>query len=291
MHMLRRLSRLTFPVRRRISTHANAAPETWATIAEVSPLSPSTSALELELESSLTFEPGQWVDLYIPAIDQVGGYSITSLPAELPRLSLAVKASAHPPAAWCTRDARAGDRVALRVGGSFVLRDTPAALYVAGGVGINPLYSMLRAHCDRAPPRRAALLYTAQRHDELLFTAQLSRLAQRLPGHTRFRLGATREPSSAAAPPLPGAGRLDGRIGDAALEEALRWLGCEPNEVREGSAVPWMAESVAREPGTASEACAEGVCAYVCGPPRMTDEICATLRRMGVGQVHAERWW
>ena len=68
--MLRRLSRLTFPVRRRLSTHANAAPETWATIAEVSPLSPSTSALELELESSLTFEPGQWVDLYIPAIDQ-----------------------------------------------------------------------------------------------------------------------------------------------------------------------------------------------------------------------------
>ena len=70
LHMLRRLSRLTFPVRRKFSTHANAAPETWATIAEVSPLSPSTSALELELESSLTFEPGQWVDLYIPAIDQ-----------------------------------------------------------------------------------------------------------------------------------------------------------------------------------------------------------------------------
>ena len=64
-----------------------------------------------------------------------------------------------------------------------------------------------------------------------------------------------------------------------------------PPQVREGSAVPWMAESKAREPGTASEACAEGVCAYVCGPPRMTDEICATLRRMGVGQVHAERWW
>ena len=42
------------------------------------------------------FLPGQWVDFYIPAINKVGGYSITSLPSHLPRLELAVKSSRHP---------------------------------------------------------------------------------------------------------------------------------------------------------------------------------------------------
>ena len=37
---------------------------------------------------------------------------------------LAVKASAHPPAAWCTTRAKVGDRVTLSVGGNFVLHQT-----------------------------------------------------------------------------------------------------------------------------------------------------------------------
>jgi hypothetical protein len=29
----------------------------------------------------------------------------------------------------------------------------------------------------------------------------------------------------------------------------------------------------------------------VCGPPRMTDETVAALRRMGVAEVYLEKWW
>ena len=61
-------------------------------------------------------------------------------------LDLAVKASAHPPAAWCTRSAKVGDRVAIQVGGKFVLREAEAALFVAGGVGLVAIeYSWLCA--------------------------------------------------------------------------------------------------------------------------------------------------
>ena len=73
--------------------------QAWATITRLTQLSPTTTALQLMLDdggtgapaSRFTFAPGQWVDFYIPQIDVVGGYSITSLPSELPILDLAVE--------------------------------------------------------------------------------------------------------------------------------------------------------------------------------------------------------
>ena len=207
-----------------------------------------------------------------------------------------------------------GDRVGVRVGGQFVLNPSESAiLFVAGGVGINPLYGMLRSLCAHSAddggdttvtPPRVALLYTARTRDELLFANELNALARRSPHRTRFQLGATREAASQTPPALTPAtvpaaaedgngacGALSGRVGESQLEEALRWLGCEPNAVRAGRGVPWRPASRAREPGTASDGCGASLGAYVCGPPRMTDEILAALRRMGVAQVHSEKWW
>lgn len=277
--------------------------EAWATISRIWRLSSTTTAIRLNVDlprppaPPFTFEPGQWVDFHIPSIQQVGGYSITSLPSELPSLDLAIKASAHPPAAWCTGQAKEGERVALRVGGSFVLRETrQAALFIAGGVGINPLYSMLRELCVRpAAAPKLALLYRARTRDELLFSSELHAIARQLPERTRFWLGATREAGLvqpvAAAPGVPG--YADGRVGQAELEIALQWLGCEPNAVRPGQrAVPWRAGSQARVPGSAGGGCASGeLAAYVCGPPRMTDETTTALWQMGVADVYSERWW
>lgn len=100
----------------------------WATIRTLRQLSPSVLGLELlvderhllEESPPFSFVAGQWVDFHIPEVDTIGGYSITSLPEDLPVLELAVKASGHPPAAWVTRQAKVGDRVQMRVGGTFV---------------------------------------------------------------------------------------------------------------------------------------------------------------------------
>jgi ferredoxin-NADP reductase len=304
--LMRRLMGLS----RRLST-ADRRGETWASISRIVRLSPSTTKLQLRLDSEPTdapfdFSPGQWVDFYIPAIDRVGGYSITSLPSELPLLDLAVKASAHPPAAWCTSRAKVGDRVALRTGGDFVLNEAhEAALFVAGGVGITPLFSMLRtilssAKEQHAPAKkRTALLYTARTHEELLFKSELEALASSLPlDRARFWFGASRDANAPEVlqASLSASEALTGRIGEPELEAALRWLGCEPNAVRAGRrGVPWMASEIAkrkaREPGTASCGCGAALGAYVCGPQRMTEEMVAALRRMGVVNVYSESWW
>ena len=232
-----------FAMRRRFCT-SGAAREAWATVAQIEQLSPTTTKLRLRVDAAgreqharlpFTFAPGQWVDFYIPPpIDKVGGYTITSLPEELPHLDLAVKASAHPPAAWCTTRAAVGDRVALRVGGSFVLQKRhDAALFVAGGVGINPLYSMLQAlsadaddaaHAAEAPPRSTPRQRT--RSSSSSRSSRTSRLGRGTPdlvgGHARGGRAA------AAARRRLGVGTLAGRIGEPELETALRWLGCEP---------------------------------------------------------------
>jgi hypothetical protein len=74
---------------------------------------------------SFTFQPGQWLDLHIPALpDHVGGFSLISdsrLASE--SFELAVKKSdTNPPAVWLHGDeAQPGSsEVEVRVGGSFV---------------------------------------------------------------------------------------------------------------------------------------------------------------------------
>ena len=75
---------------------AGAPSEAWATVRELTRLSPTTTGLRLEVDAdaaAFAFEPGQWVDFHIPGVDALGGYSITSIPSDLPALDLAVKAS------------------------------------------------------------------------------------------------------------------------------------------------------------------------------------------------------
>ena len=71
--------------------------------------------------SSASFLAGQWVDFFIPGVEQVGGYSMCSAPSDLEegrRMDLAVKASTWAPAAWMHNKAKVGDVVQMRVGES-----------------------------------------------------------------------------------------------------------------------------------------------------------------------------
>uniref|UniRef100_A0AAY4BGQ1 FAD-binding FR-type domain-containing protein n=1 Tax=Denticeps clupeoides TaxID=299321 RepID=A0AAY4BGQ1_9TELE len=88
--------------------------------------------LRLEVtDPDFSFRAGQWVDLFIPGVEKVGGFSICSAPGLLQRegvLELAVKYAQHPPAHWV---------------------HTQCALdSLAGGVGINPLNSILQHNID-----------------------------------------------------------------------------------------------------------------------------------------------
>lgn len=109
------------------------------------------------LPSQYSFLPGQWVDLHIPDVPQIGGFTITSTPREAGvvanglvqnggYLELAIqKSPRNPPAAWLWRPAAdiIGSKLGVRIGGSFVWPPSIALVtkirrlvLIAGGVGL-----------------------------------------------------------------------------------------------------------------------------------------------------------
>ncbi|XP_070298828.1 oxidoreductase NAD-binding domain-containing protein 1 isoform X1 [Salvelinus sp. IW2-2015] len=100
-------------------------------------------------------------------------------------IELAVKYTQHPPAHWIHTKCTMDSHVAMRVGGNFFFDPLPSdpcvdLLLVAGGVGINPLYSILLHAADllRQNPANVGrgynigsthLCYSAKNAQELLF--------------------------------------------------------------------------------------------------------------------------
>ena len=84
--------------------------------------------------------------MFIPAMETVGGFSITSTPKKLPYFDLAVQKTNHPPTLWLAEECKVGDVVSIRSGGTFYWDksfDKKKVMLVAGGIGINPLFSIL----------------------------------------------------------------------------------------------------------------------------------------------------
>lgn len=180
-------------------------------------------------------------------------FSIASAPEELPRVRFTIKEAGD-----FTRNLdrfQPGQRAWLDgPHGHFVLEDGDTAGYVliAGGVGIAPILSLLRALRARGEQRPIVLLYANRDADEALYTEELETAQQELD----LRV-------------IRVADRPEGHEGVEAgpiTEERLRaWLPAE---------------------GTAHWA------HYICGPPGMIDAVEAALERLGVplARIHSERF-
>eukprot|EP00933_Yihiella_yeosuensis_P004701 TRINITY_DN109098_c0_g1_i1.p1 TRINITY_DN109098_c0_g1~~TRINITY_DN109098_c0_g1_i1.p1 ORF type:complete len:399 (+),score=63.69 TRINITY_DN109098_c0_g1_i1:101-1297(+) len=276
-----------------------------AVLESIEPVSPTVRLLTLRLlepdAATFRFCPGMWVDFYIPAIDKVGGYTIISLPDEVPILRLAVKVTKHPPAAWIGNAAKPGDKVMLRVGGNFhisdilplgsllpetdipqALRGPPLAkvdhlVLIAGGIGITPLYPMIlqwvkacqtcqqsieTATGEATFPTHLTLMYTAKSRDELVFLSELNSIATAVAPRGTFQLSLHLTEGTAMV------GVKNSRISLTDLEAVLA-TGC------------------------ADTSKGKNALCCICGPPQMTEEIKSNLIHLGVDtrQVRFEQWW
>jgi len=238
---------------------------------------------DIEIESrppsNFKYEAGQWVDLAIPGVLQIGGYSLVCAPGiphtlartldmgEGPQFDLAVKRARHPPAAWVHGPTAApGALVGVRVGGNFTLSTlkqrldkagVKKVLMLAGGVGINPLYSMLCGFAASAEtPPEISLFYTARAHNELLFEKEIDLLKR----------GALVGRLSAVAWSTRGAG------GKARLTPSyvLKCLEKLTSGTLKNQAV-----------------------VVICGPREFSDELSGALLASGVPQelLFLEKWW
>lgn len=234
-----------------------------------------------------------------------------STPAILPIVDLAVKAANHPPAKWVFEQADVGHDVEIRVGGSFEysmgldpFRMKRHIILVAGGIGVNPLLSILQdcvlwmssAEAQQATSQ-VTLLYSASSWEEFAFLAEIREMVQNMQGRVRVVCTVTDDARVA----------VSASQREAALRLATRQYGCTFSdyssefaragdiEVRRGRlGVDALADAV--------EVAAAGrglglpdTTMFVCGPPRMTDAVhdMAVQPRVGLtdNQIRYEKWW
>ena len=230
-----------------------------ATIVAIRQETPTIKSFRLDLNGhEIGFKAGQWVDFFVilEGAEAVGGYSITSSPAEQTTISLAVKrdGSDHPVTNWLHEDARVGDAVEVSLGGDFYYEpdEAESVVLIAGGIGLTPLMSIVRSAHELATRTRLTLIHSASTPDELLFKSELTSIAA---ANSRIRSVFT------VTQTLPDTwDRHTGRIDADLLSE----------------------ESVDLD-----------ALFFVCGPPSMIRAIVATLRELGVPRprIRYEQWW
>ncbi|XP_029938199.1 oxidoreductase NAD-binding domain-containing protein 1 isoform X2 [Salarias fasciatus] len=239
--------------------------------------SETVKRLRLAAHPDFTFKAGQWVDFFIPGVETVGGFSMCSSPGLLQRegvIELAVKYTKHPPAHWVHTMCTVGSRVAMRVGGDFFFDPSPSdpsvdLLLVAGGVGINPLYSILLHTADLLRLSRASggrghnvgsahLCYSAKNTQELLFKSSIIEACREFPDKFSCDFHVTQQSADVDPHLQPFINR--GRI----TEEGLR-AHVDPQRT---------------------------LC-YLCGPPPMIEAISKTLTDFGLpkDRILFEKWW
>jgi ferredoxin-NADP reductase len=225
-------------------------------------------------------------------VPKTGGFTITSAPSAAltgpsPYLELAVQASPeNEPAAWLWRPVSEilGATLRVRVGGRFTFPPSSESsehaaaipkkvVFVAGGVGVNPLISMLS--------------YIAEGHERDAVDVSF--------------LYASKLPSSGSLSDIVFLDRItqffgEGKVkGDVKLyvtaagntmSQETRYINGAQVEIQPRRLT--VADVKAAMGGEDSE----GTVVYVCGPPPMTDELVEKLAAvMDSRRVLTERWW
>jgi ferredoxin-NADP reductase len=162
-----------------------------ATVREVVEETPHARSLVLDVPGWPDHRPGQHVDVRLTAEDGYQAqrsYSIASGP-ETSGVTLTVeRIDEGEVSPYLAGVARAGDKFELRgpIGGYFVWT---AALggplfLVAGGSGVVPLMAMLRHRAAASSSGQAVLLYSSRSFDDIIYRAELGRLAAQGGGPT-----------------------------------------------------------------------------------------------------------
>lgn len=247
-----------------------------ATVIDIEKLSSSVRGMTLLIEapSKAKFKAGQWVDMVIPTVQTVGGFSVCSPPHKLDDrdiLQFAVKYSDHPPAKWVHEQCYIGAKVTIQFGGEFyyepMIHGSENVFLIAGGVGINPIYSILlerwKLHQDNTASsfsNSTKLMYSARTTDELIFKKNIERICNEDQAFTsEFFVTQEKAPFDQQTTTSQTSFK---RIKSDALQKALDSFSTSP------------------------------IC-FICGPPNFIDYIAKNLNDLHLepDRILFEKWW
>jgi ferredoxin-NADP reductase len=155
-----------------------------ANVVQIVVETPRTKSLALDVPGWPGHRPGQHVDVRLTAEDGYQAqrsYSVASAP-DGERVELTVdRLEDGEVSPYLTDALRPGDQLELRgpIGGYFVWDPTDGGplLLVGGGSGVAPLMAMLRHRAAIGSEVPATLLYSSRSWEEIIYRAELERLA------------------------------------------------------------------------------------------------------------------
>ena len=162
------------------------------TVSRIEDLTPTIKGIWITLDTPMTFQAGQYINLHIPGEATTRAFSIASAPSEKTEIELNIR---HVPGGkgtgWVHEVMQAGDKVKLSGPyGRFFVRETAhqaenlSYLFLAGGSGLSSPRSMildiLAAGCDKP----ITLVNGARNQPELYHHAEFLALAEKHPNFT-----------------------------------------------------------------------------------------------------------
>ncbi|MBB3082055.1 benzoate 1,2-dioxygenase electron transfer component BenC [Geodermatophilus sabuli] len=151
-------------------------------------LSSTTVALTVEIDDrdSLTFLPGQYVNIAVPGTEESRSYSFSSAPQDEELTFLVKLTPGGVMSTWLEERAEVGDEISFTgPHGSFFLRESDAPLLLlAGGTGLAPILSILRTLEGNRSDRQMHLVYGVTTDDDLVEIEAVEQLAGAIEGLT-----------------------------------------------------------------------------------------------------------
>ncbi len=163
-----------------------------AEVAEIEELTHDIRRLVLNLVDppEMNFIPGQYAELYIPGTEVHRAYSMANTPSSDERAEFIIKV--YPGGRFSgllDGDLKVGDRMKMRVPfGVFSLREKSDGdiIFVGGGSGMAPIWSILNHMAEKGIERKATYYYGARTKKDLFYLEEAKELAERLPAEFRF---------------------------------------------------------------------------------------------------------
>jgi propane monooxygenase reductase subunit len=163
--------------------------QTLATeVAEIEPLTHDIRRLALKLVDppEMAFNAGQYVDITIPGTDTTRAFSMANTPTTSDRLEFMIKIYPGGRFSSLLTDGPLAPGDELRVKGPygvFILREHSDAdlVFVGGGAGMAPIWSLLNSMAERHIDRRVTYFYGARARRDLFYLDELAELGERLP--------------------------------------------------------------------------------------------------------------
>jgi ferredoxin-NADP reductase len=169
-------------------------------VVRITPEAPDVATFTFRTTSNSWFRylPGQFVtlELPLPSGPLLRTYTLSSSPSRPLSIAVTVKAQASSTGTrWMLDSLKVGDRLkAYGPAGSFSfhLHKAPKYLFLSAGSGITPMMSMARWIEDHAEAADIAFITCARRPSDILFRAELERMATGThPFHLAFVVEAT----------------------------------------------------------------------------------------------------